>query len=128
MSPLKARAFELFTETPFMRRIKGGLLITEIVDKMFMKQSGEITQNILIYSGHDATLANMVRGLNISDQAPIMPEYGTSLIFEMHCNDEYSSQIPHCAVKVRNNFRAPIKMQLRGDIFFSDMVLFEYDR
>lgn len=128
MSLLKRRIFDLFTETPYMRRIKGGLLITEIVDKMIKKQTEEITQNILVYSGHDSTIRNMVRGMNVTDQVPEMPGYGASLIFELHCNDEYSAENPRCVIKVSNNLRASFKMQLHGDVFLADMVLFEYER
>lgn len=100
LASLKARAFQLFTETPYMRRIKGGLLITEIIDKMLKKQAGELTQNIFIYSGHDTTIANMVRGLNVTGQTRILPDYGASLIFELHCGDEYLPPHSQCNVKV----------------------------
>lgn len=100
MYTLKARGMELFTETPYMRRIKGGLLITEIVDKMMKKEAGELTQNIFIYSGHDLTIMNMLRGLNVTDQTQLVPDYGASLIFELHCNDEYSTLYASCIVEV----------------------------
>lgn len=83
-----------------MRRIKGGLLITDITDQMVKKQRGEISQNIFIYSAHDATLVNMLRGLNVMDQMHMLPEYGASLVFELHCDDEQPSQHPQCIVKV----------------------------
>lgn len=111
MSQLKARAFELFTETPYMRRIKGGLLVTEILDKMMQKQSGEISQNILIYSGHDASLANIARGLNVTDQVTMLPEYGATLAFEMHCNE---ANFTDCSIKVRAiHFSATEKFRFR---------------
>lgn len=100
MAPLKARIFQLFTETPYMRRIKGGLLITDIADQMAKKQRGEISQNIFIYSAHDLTLVNMLRGLNVTDQTNMLPKYGASLVFELHCDDEQASQHPECIVKV----------------------------
>lgn len=103
MSTLKIRAIEMFTETPYMRRIKGGMLVTEIFDKMIKKQMGELTQNIFVYSGHDTTLANMIRGLNITDHVQLLPAYGASLVFELHCDDEYPSEYPPCIVKVRKN-------------------------
>lgn len=100
MARMKERAIELFTETPYMRRIKGGLLVTEIFNKMVQKRSREISQNILIYSGHDNTLANMARGLNITDQVPLMPEYGAAVIFEMHCKDANSTGYAACSIEV----------------------------
>lgn len=90
-----------------MRRIKGGLLITEIADKMIKKQTGELTQNIFIYSAHDLTLVNMLRGLNVTDQTESLPDYGASLIFELHCNGEYSTLNAPCIVKVSTIPAAP---------------------
>lgn len=96
--PLRVRTMQVFTETPYMKRIRGGPLITEIVNKMMRKQRGEITQNMYIYSGHDSTLLNMLSGMNMHNQTNGIPDYGAALIFEMHCDDQTAPE--DCVIEV----------------------------
>lgn len=80
---VSARSQALFTETDYMKRIKGGPLITKIVGDMNLKRNGNLTQNMTFYSAHDVTLTNVMRALEIQDQTSILPEYGAALIFEL---------------------------------------------
>lgn len=88
--PVSARSQALFTETAFMKRIKGGPLITKIVGDMDLKRNGDLTQNMTFYSAHDVTLTNVMRALEIQNQTSILPEYGAALIFELHRPREIS--------------------------------------
>lgn len=84
--PLSERSLEMITETPFMKRIKGGALVTDIADKMLMKQSKMLKpdRSIFIYSGHDVTLVNVMNSLGILPQTSRLPDFASALVFELH--------------------------------------------
>lgn len=86
MRPLAERSLALLTETPFMKKVKGGALLTEIIDHMTKKRSRTLTPNrsMFIYSGHDVTLVNMMRALDIIDQTTMKPDYASALVLELH--------------------------------------------
>lgn len=91
MLPLAERSLALFTETPFMKKVKGGALLTEILDHMTSKRSRTLTPNrsIFIYSGHDVTLVNLMRALGIIDQTAMKPDFGSALVLELHHSVTY---------------------------------------
>jgi lysosomal acid phosphatase len=72
-----------------MKKIKGGALVTEIVNLMMKKRSENLNQSIFIYSGHDLTLFNLFRALKIVDQTAELPEYAATFVFEMHHSNLY---------------------------------------
>lgn len=82
--PLAERYLRLLSETPFMRRIKGGPLITEIIDTMVGRRSQLNERTITIYSGHDVTLVNVMNAMNILDQTSNKPDYSAALAVELH--------------------------------------------
>ena len=100
MLPLAARSLELLTETPFMKRIKGGALATEILDQMLQKRAAKLQpdRSLFIYSGHDVTLVNLMRALGVEDQTSNKPDFGATLVLELH--DSYSLR-DDLEVKVR---------------------------
>lgn len=91
MLPLAARNLELLTETPFMKKIKGGALVTEILDQMLKKRSGLLhpERSLFIYSGHDVTLVNVMRAVGVIDETSNKPDYGATLVFELHHSHAY---------------------------------------
>lgn len=44
------------------------------------------SRNLYIYSGHDVTLVNVMRALNISAQTADKPDFGATIYFELHEN------------------------------------------
>ncbi|KAJ6638288.1 Lysosomal acid phosphatase [Pseudolycoriella hygida] len=86
MLPLAERNLELLTETPFMKKVKGGALLTEIMEHMTKKRSRTLTpdRSIFIYSGHDVTLVNLMRALDIIDQTTKKPDFASALVLELH--------------------------------------------
>lgn len=108
MLPLAERRLTMLTETPYMKRMKAGPLLTEIVKQMTKKRNRELLttesvnsveleqllgkhygdkandRRIAIYSGHDVTLASLIRGLNVVDQTTRKPDYGAVLGIELH--------------------------------------------
>lgn len=105
---LAERNLALLTETSYMKHVKAGPLLTDIVSQMAKKRGGELQdatnaasealQNILnvnygdkktdrsiaIYSGHDVTLISLLRALNVTDQTSRKPDYGATLGIELH--------------------------------------------
>lgn len=94
----RVRAFNLFTETDYMKRIRGGPLITDIYQQMLQKQNGTLTRNFSIYSAHDSTISNVMRALNVDDKNASTPDYGATMAFELHCG-----RSKKCFVKVRHH-------------------------
>lgn len=112
---VSARSQALFTETPYMKRIKGGPLLTEIVEEMVLKRTGVLTQNMAFYSGHDVTLTNLVRALEVQNQTSTAPEYGAALIFELFRSEKMSDSI----VNVSGRALPFIGLQLDCPIFYT---------
>lgn len=86
MLELTERSYSLFTETLYMKKVKGGALLGDIVDKMVKKRNGLLSPNrrIFIYSGHDVTLVNLMNAIGILDDTSRKPDYGATLVFELH--------------------------------------------
>lgn len=74
----------IFTTFPYMKQIRGGPFVTQIVDTMQGKIDGNISRKIHIYSGHDTTLVNVMKSLEIINQTDDFPNYGATLTFELH--------------------------------------------
>lgn len=91
----RKRFFQSLTETAYMTRIRGGPLLTDMVEQMEQKQNGNLTRNIAIYSAHDSTLANLMKALDVIDQTTVIPNYGATLALELHCGNYVE-----CIVKV----------------------------
>ncbi|XP_063706342.1 venom acid phosphatase Acph-1 [Culicoides brevitarsis] len=86
MYPATLRSYTLFTETPYMKKIKGGALFTDILDKMIKKRNGLLSPNrsIFIYSGHDVTLVNIMHAMGILEETSRKPDYAATLVIELH--------------------------------------------
>uniref|UniRef100_U5EQ46 Putative lysosomal & prostatic acid phosphatase n=1 Tax=Corethrella appendiculata TaxID=1370023 RepID=U5EQ46_9DIPT len=91
MLPLAERSLALLTETPLMKKVKGGAIVTEILDTMLKKRSQILLpeRSIFIYSGHDVTLVNLMRALNVIDQASRKPDFSSAIVFELHHSITY---------------------------------------
>lgn len=72
-----------------------GYLVTDVFDKMVRKRNGELKppRKLYIYSGHDVTLVNVMRALDIIPQTSIKPDYASALHFELHRNPELESDM-----------------------------------
>lgn len=83
-SPLAERHLKLLTDTPFMKRIKGGPLLTEIIETMLARRNQLSERAITVYSGHDVTLVSVLNAMNALDQTTAKPEYSAALTIELH--------------------------------------------
>lgn len=97
LDAVKVKAYELFTYTRYMTRIRGGPLLTVILQQMVQKQNGPLSRNFAIYSAHDTTLGNLMKALNVINQTTPTPDYGATLAFELHCGivDECIINVSH---------------------------------
>lgn len=43
-------------------------------------------RDLFIFSGHDVSLINIMRALNITTQTAVVPDFGAALYFELHEN------------------------------------------
>lgn len=94
MRPMVEQGFAMHTHTLFMKLVKGGPLVTRIVNQMLKVQSGRSSRIVRIYSGHDLTLLSVLRLLDLTNETTRIPDYGATLSFELHCgNDEDCSQL-----------------------------------
>lgn len=84
--PLAKRSEELLTETDYMKKVKGGPLISEIMDNIVKKRLGILfpNRNVFIYSGLDVTLINVIRALRVYDQISGLPNYSSALAVKLH--------------------------------------------
>lgn len=84
------RNLAVLTENTYMKRIKGGSFVTEVVDTMHKKREASLfpDRNIYIYSGHDVTLVNIMRAMEIIEQTSEKPDFGAALTFELHRQNE----------------------------------------
>ncbi|CAG9810751.1 unnamed protein product [Chironomus riparius] len=83
--PLAERYLRLITETPFMKRIKAGPLMTEIMENMFSKKNSLPQEyDVNIYSAHDVTLVNLMNSMNILNQTSNKPDFASALAIEVH--------------------------------------------
>lgn len=55
---------------------------------MIQKKNNQLKPNrkLFIYSGHDVTLVNIMRALDIISQTTRKPDYAAALHFELHEN------------------------------------------
>lgn len=80
--PWAALSFATLTFVPDLARLKTGPLLNEIVE--FFKNKTSIkpdTKKILMYSGHDVTIGNVLNSLNIFSYH--CPPYASTILFEL---------------------------------------------
>lgn len=78
------RYADAYHETEYMTKVRGGPMITEVVDNMFAKwQNNSTAHNIIVFSAHDFTLHGMVLVLDVRSQVPLY-KYGDTIAIEMH--------------------------------------------
>lgn len=69
-----------------MKRLRGGVLLYEIWQQFLQKANKTLTRRIAHYSGHESTVINLLRVLQVADQATYTPEYGALIALELHCD------------------------------------------
>lgn len=83
-----------------MSNFSAGSLITYILDNMLKMKNNQLHRKIIILSGHDVTLVNTMRALDIIEQTTKKPDYTSTLHFELHQNPTLDNDLE---VKVTMN-------------------------
>lgn len=86
MKIIGAQNLALYSETEYMKKVKGGFFIKTVTDLMQKILNESNTPSINLYSGHDLTLVHVMRALHLIDI--IKPEFGASLVIELYDNSE----------------------------------------
>lgn len=90
---LAERNLALLTENDYMKRVRGGYLVTDVIDKMIQIKSNQLqpARRLYLYSGHDVTLVNVMRALNITSQTSNKPDFTSAMHFELHRNPTFDN-------------------------------------
>lgn len=79
------RMFDIFHETDFMKQIRAGAMITEVLDNFAaIRDRNSTGRNIIVFSAHDLTLHSMIILLNVKPQVPTIAAYGDTIALELH--------------------------------------------
>lgn len=94
MLPMAKRSLALFTETQFMKRIKGGIFISEVIENMSQKRMNSLpSKSLFVYIAHDVTLSNVMRALGVTSETSEKPDYASALVFELHHSVLYENDL-----------------------------------
>lgn len=95
--PLKKyfiRYADMFHETQLMKKVRGGPMMTEIIDNMVaVRDKNSSAHNVLIFSAHDFSLHSMITMLNVKPQVPQIAAYGDAIAIELHQNGYYEPEV-----------------------------------
>lgn len=81
--------FRLFHGTQEMIKIRGGPLLTEIVNNMVAVNENHVSgRNFLIYSAHDMTVLSLAYVLGVQSQIPAMPHYSDTFMVDLLDNGQ----------------------------------------
>lgn len=83
--PIAEFYVRLLTKTPFMKKIKAGPLVTEILENMSAnKNKMESEKALNIYAAHDITLINVMNSMGFLNQTSNKPDFASALAIELH--------------------------------------------
>ncbi|KAK2584977.1 hypothetical protein KPH14_008508 [Odynerus spinipes] len=82
MREIAARSLAIFTSNTLQRRLRGGPLLKEILNRMQDTTIKKDWKKAYFYSAHDITLVNVLRAMGFTEEL-FKPEYGATLIFEL---------------------------------------------
>ncbi|CAH1985398.1 unnamed protein product [Acanthoscelides obtectus] len=91
MKMLAARTLAYYSETEYMKRIKGGSFLKHVLRSMESILNGQEEAQVNLYSAHDITLVHVLRGLHLVDDT-VKPDYGAYLIFELYTDGEVKNR------------------------------------
>lgn len=68
---------------------------------MVEKKAGQLKpdRNLFVYSGHDVTLVNVMRALNVISQTSRKPDFAATMTFELHSNAELENDLEVKVIK-----------------------------
>lgn len=84
----RVRAFQLTTETDYMKMVRGGPIITEVFNLMEDYQFGYSGRKIITYAAHDTTISNALTSMRMAGQTEPIPSYGALLAYELRSSPD----------------------------------------
>lgn len=106
-------ALKLFQSTLTTRRLRGGLLINNIIERIDSKvKYSEDSKKIVHYSAHDLTLIILLAIIDEYEGINSRPDYASSLMFELHEDIHlyqwyikvfYMSEVPSSPIELKLN-------------------------
>lgn len=77
-----------YTATPELKRLRGGIILTEFLRNMKAKRDGELRpdRSIFIYSAHDRTQTSLLDSIGVINQTSANPAFASTVAFELHQN------------------------------------------
>lgn len=93
--------FTIYHTTPEMVKIRGGPLITEIINNMVAVANNDPSgKSFMIYSAHDMTVFSLAYALGVESQIPTMVNYADTIMVDLVAN---GSGQPNVEVIYLNN-------------------------
>lgn len=77
-----AAGFRLLAESDFMKKVKGGVLLADIIKQFEQTVQGVSKKNFIIFSGHDLTIFHLMSVLGI--KLEVLPNYGAAVVVEFY--------------------------------------------
>lgn len=88
------RYLELAHETEYMLTVRGGPLITQIVDNMeAVAQKSKAGRDFMIFSAHDMTVFSLANILGVKSQIPKLPNYADTILVDLVDNGGSELQV-----------------------------------
>lgn len=110
MKPFPFLGFRLLTHNDYMKRVKGGVLLADIITQFKLTLSGSSKREFFAYSAHDLTIVHLMAVLGIEFNS--LPDYGAAIILQLSrdkkelkilyansVNEKFNQiQIPFCKI------------------------------
>ncbi|XP_072755356.1 lysosomal acid phosphatase-like [Anoplolepis gracilipes] len=91
MREIAARSMALFTNSTIQKRLLAGPLLKEILLHMEETKTDSKPKRAYFYSVHDLTIVDVLRTMGFTNEL-IRPDYGATLIFELHLINNSADQ------------------------------------
>ncbi|XP_072382551.1 prostatic acid phosphatase-like [Diabrotica undecimpunctata] len=84
MRELAARNLAFYSEVPYMKKVKGGMFLNNMIKTMENSLNKTDVTKLYLYAAHDLTIVHILRSLNLIET--LKPDFGATLIFELNAD------------------------------------------
>lgn len=86
--------YEYMNADSIVMKIHAGYLLQKILNDTTAKVNNRLQRKMFLYSGHEATLANLLYSLKVFKPQHV-PPYGSTIMFELHKHrQDYYIKVP----------------------------------
>lgn len=105
----------LVNATPKMVKIRGGPMITEMVENMVRIANGDSTgKKVLLYSAHDSTIASLAYALGVIDQIPEPISFSDTIMVDLVQNASEEPRVEVIYLDKANIIPRSFKLNVPG--------------